>query len=112
MVCNQMKVVILCSGLRSRLQEEIEYCLKPKPRDEIITVTSLFSGNITNYPCFKSENYELKNNDHIMNDTFSIGVNHGLIREMITYILTIFDKYISTLRRNTHTINNTEEQRQ
>jgi len=59
----------------------------------------LFSGNITRHPSFENVKYRiygnLKNTDFIMNNTFWIGVYPGLKKEIINYILQIFDKFLA-----------------
>lgn len=70
-----------------------------------IATRMLFAGNITRHPSFKNVNYriygDLTNTDRIMNDTFWIGVYPGLTHEMLDYILTVFDEFISNLSRYT-----------
>jgi len=66
--------------------------------DNTIATRMLFAGNIIRHPCFKSITYRsfgnLVNTDRIMNDTFWIGVYPGLTVEMITYIISVFDKFM------------------
>ena len=58
----------------------------------------LFAGNLTKQPCFdamrkKGEGYrvvgDLRNTDHIMNETFWIGVYPGMNEEMLAYMADI-----------------------
>jgi CDP-6-deoxy-D-xylo-4-hexulose-3-dehydrase len=69
-----------------------------------ITTRMLFAGNIIRQPCFKNINCriygELRNTDRIMHDTFWIGVYPGLTKEMISYILTVFDEFILCRNKN------------
>ena len=75
--------------------------------DNKIATRMLFAGNITRHPCFREVKYRvagnLLNTDRIMNDTFWIGVYPGLTREMIDYMLKVFDTFITNLRMNTQT---------
>ncbi|MCI6715626.1 MAG: DegT/DnrJ/EryC1/StrS family aminotransferase, partial [Lachnospiraceae bacterium] len=63
--------------------------------DHGVQTRMLFAGNLTKHPCFdemreSGEGYrivgELKNTDHIMSDTFWIGVYPGMTDEMIDYM--------------------------
>ena len=69
--------------------------------DNKIATRMLFAGNITRHPSFKNVNYriygDLANTDHIMQDTFWIGVYPGLTSEMIIYILNSFEEFIRRL---------------
>jgi CDP-6-deoxy-D-xylo-4-hexulose-3-dehydrase len=61
----------------------------------------LFAGNITKQPYFKNYVIEyrisgdLNNTDEIMNNTFWIGVYPGLTKEMLSYIVESFEKFIN-----------------
>lgn len=60
----------------------------------------LFAGNITKQPYFIENKIKykvvdnLKNTDFIMKNTFWIGVYPGITNDMITYIVSILDKFI------------------
>ena len=63
--------------------------------DKGIQTRMLFAGNLTKHPCFDemrraNKGYrivsELKNTDHIMNDTFWIGVYSGMTDRIIGYM--------------------------
>lgn len=65
----------------------------------------LFAGNLTKHPCFdemraSGEGYrivgELKNTDHIMADTFWIGVYPGMTDEMIDYMVRMLVEAVNT----------------
>lgn len=62
-----------------------------------IATRMLFAGNIVRHPSFENVKYHiygnLVNTDHIMNDTFWIGVYPGITNEMIDYILGKFDGF-------------------
>jgi CDP-4-dehydro-6-deoxyglucose reductase, E1 len=66
-----------------------------------IATRMLFAGNIIRHPSFKDVEYQISENllntDRIMNDTFWIGVYPGLTREMIAYMVKIFDDFITNL---------------
>lgn len=66
-----------------------------------IATRMLFAGNITRHPSFKDIKYQISENllntDRIMNDTFWIGVYPGLTREMIAYMVKVFDDFIKNL---------------
>jgi CDP-6-deoxy-D-xylo-4-hexulose-3-dehydrase len=66
--------------------------------DKNIATRALFAGNITKHPCFKSIDYRvhgnLVNTDHIMNNTFWIGVYPGIEPEMIDYMLNVINAFI------------------
>jgi CDP-4-dehydro-6-deoxyglucose reductase, E1 len=61
----------------------------------------LFAGNLTKQPAFKEVSYrkvgDLPNTDTVMSSTFFIGVYPGINDEMITYIISIFDDFISNI---------------
>lgn len=80
-------------------KNEIVKCLE----EHKIATRMLFAGNITRHPSFKNVNYriygDLTNTDHIMNDTFWIGVYPGLTYEKITYMLTVFNKFVYNIVR-------------
>ncbi len=63
--------------------------------DHGVQTRRLFAGNLTKHPCFdqmraKGEGYrivgDLKNTDHIMENTFWVGVYPGMTDEMIDYM--------------------------
>ncbi|WP_406671080.1 lipopolysaccharide biosynthesis protein RfbH [Methanolobus sp. ZRKC4] len=64
-----------------------------------IATRMLFAGNIIKQPCFEGVKYRICGNlahtDQIMDNTFWIGLYPGLTDEMISYVLTVFDDYIS-----------------
>lgn len=86
-------------GVGFTKNEIVEYL-----EDNKIATRMLFAGNIIRHPSFKDVEYkisgELVNTDHIMNDTFWIGVYPGLSDEMIAYILTVFDTFILNLNKD------------
>lgn len=59
----------------------------------------LFAGNILRQPAFRNVEHrvvgELVNADKIMHDTFVIGCHHGLTDEMVDYVCSVFDKFMS-----------------
>ena len=71
--------------------------------DNKIAPRMLFAGNIIRHPCFGGITYRSfgnrVNTDRIMNDTFWIGVYPMLTVEMITYILSVFDKFMEAKKR-------------
>ena len=71
--------------------------------DNKIATRMLFAGNIIRHPCFEGITYRsfgnLVNTDRIMNATFWIGVYPRLTVEMITYILSVFDKFMEAKKR-------------
>ena len=68
-----------------------------------VATRMLFAGNIIRHPSFKNADYritgELLNTDCIMNDTFWIGVYPGLTREMMKYVLNVFEDFIEMVNR-------------
>jgi CDP-4-dehydro-6-deoxyglucose reductase, E1 len=66
-----------------------------------IATRMLFAGNIIRHPSFKNVDYKISGNllntDRIMNDTFWIGVYPGLTREMIEYMIKMFEDFIKNL---------------
>ena len=58
----------------------------------------LFGGNLIRQPLYYGKKYitvdRTKNSDKMMNDSFWIGVWPGITNEMITYITSIFDKFM------------------
>ena len=69
--------------------------------DKQIATRYLFAGNITKQPYFIENKIEhrvigdLKNADIIMNNTFWVGVYPGLTTEMMEYMATCFEKFVS-----------------
>ncbi len=65
-----------------------------------IETRNLFSGNVSRQPAFldvpKRQVGDLKNTDHIMNNTFFIGVFPGLNRDQIDYVLDIFQQFFQS----------------
>src|SRR3989344_4596338 len=70
-------------------------------QDKQIATRYLFAGNITKQPYFIENKIEhrvigdLKNADIIMNNTFWVGVYPGLTTEMMEYMATCFEKFVS-----------------
>lgn len=64
-----------------------------------IATRVLFAGNILRHPGYIDSSFEyrvhgyLENTDKILNNTFWFGVYPGLNKEMIDYILNVFDKF-------------------
>lgn len=58
----------------------------------------LFAGNLTRQPYMLGANYrisgDLKNTDYVMNNTFWIGVQPALTREMLEFVATKIEKYL------------------
>lgn len=58
----------------------------------------LFAGNLVRQPYMKGANYrisgELINTDHIMNNTFWIGVQPSLTRDMLEYAARKIEQYL------------------
>jgi len=63
----------------------------------------LFAGNIVRHPCFEplrksGDGFriigDLKNSDHIMNNSFWIGVYPGISKAMIQYIVECIETFI------------------
>ena len=58
----------------------------------------LFGGNLSRQPYMEQQNYrisgKLTNTDIIMNNTFWIGVFPGLTKEMLSYVVDMFDNFI------------------
>ena len=69
--------------------------------DNKIATRMLFAGNITRHPSFLDVKYrisgDLLNTDHIMNNTFWIGVYPGLTEEVIEYTLKCFERFIDLI---------------
>ena len=57
----------------------------------------LFAGNLVRQPYMKNKNFRvvgsLKNTDHIMNNSFWIGVYPGLSHEMLDYVVDKFETF-------------------
>lgn len=68
--------------------------------DKKIGTRLLFAGNIIKQPYFVNNEYsyrivgDLKNTDHIMNNTFWIGVYQGLNEEMLNYVVEMFKEFL------------------
>jgi CDP-6-deoxy-D-xylo-4-hexulose-3-dehydrase len=64
-----------------------------------IEVKVLFAGNILNHPAYKNIKCrvaeKLSNSDHIMHDSFFLGVYPGLTEEKITYMVDVMKEFIS-----------------
>ena len=58
----------------------------------------LFAGNLTRQPYMKDAHYrisgELKNTDNVMNNTFWIGVQPALTKEMLEYAVTQIETFL------------------
>lgn len=75
--------------------------------DNKIQTRNLFAGNIVYHPCFdelrsNKQGYrisgELTNTDHIMNNTFWIGVYPGMTNEMIDYMASKIKEFLEVKR--------------
>ena len=57
----------------------------------------LFAGNIVRQPYMVDKKYrisgDLKNTDHVMNNSFWIGVYPGLTKEMLDFIIDRFETF-------------------
>lgn len=62
----------------------------------------LFSGNITRQPAYQNINYrvvgDLSQTDLVMNHTFWIGVYPRITPEMIDYVLTVFARFLESVK--------------
>ncbi len=69
--------------------------------DHKIQTRPLFSGNITKHPAYKNIKYRkignLKNSQYIMEQSFLIGLHHGLTDKMLDYMFEVFSKFIKKL---------------
>jgi CDP-6-deoxy-D-xylo-4-hexulose-3-dehydrase len=58
----------------------------------------VFAGNLTKQPYMKNNKYrisgDLKNTDNIMNNTFWIGVQPALTKEMLSYVCEKIENYM------------------
>jgi CDP-4-dehydro-6-deoxyglucose reductase, E1 len=58
----------------------------------------LFAGNLTRQPYMVNEQYrvsgELTNTDNVMNNTFWIGVQPALTKEMLEFVVTKIEAYL------------------
>lgn len=67
--------------------------------DNKIQTRPLFSGNIVKHPAYKNISYrkigDLKNSQYILEQSFLIGVHHGLTDKMVDYMLDIFSNFLS-----------------
>jgi CDP-6-deoxy-D-xylo-4-hexulose-3-dehydrase len=58
----------------------------------------VFAGNATKQPFLKGQNYRihgsLEKTDEVMNNTFWVGVQPALTREMLTYVADTINKFI------------------
>ena len=70
--------------------------------DNKIATRMLFAGNITRHPSFKDVVYKISGNllntDHIMNNTFWIGVYPEITKEKLNYVLKTFDNFFSKMK--------------
>ena len=70
--------------------------------DNKIATRMLFAGNITRHPSFKEVVYKISGNllntDHIMNNTFWIGVYPEITKEKLNYVLKTFDNFFSNIK--------------
>ena len=62
----------------------------------------LFGGNLTRQPAFREVPHrkigDLKNSDFVMNQVFWIGVYPGLSKDMLEYIMSIFEELIKNAK--------------
>ena len=68
--------------------------------DHKIATRSLFGGNLLRHPAYLGRKDirvvgELVNSDKIMRDGFWIGCYPGLTRQMLKYVLSVFDRFIA-----------------
>jgi CDP-4-dehydro-6-deoxyglucose reductase, E1 len=72
--------------------------------DNNLATRMLFGGNLTRQPAYVGIEYRtvdsLKNTDMVMNNIFWIGVYPGLMREMIEYIIYLFNSFINKVFNN------------
>src|SRR3989344_5557481 len=65
--------------------------------DHKIQTRPLFSGNILKHPAYKNIAHRkiggLKNSQYILEQSFLIGIHHGLTDKMIDYVFEIFSKF-------------------
>ena len=73
---------------------DIVSCLESKG----IQTRVLFGGNIVRQPAYIGMEQErigkLENADFVMNNTFWIGVHPGLTKQMLEYVVDVFDKFV------------------
>ena len=66
--------------------------------DHKIGTRLVFAGNATKQPFMKGQNYrihgKLEKTDEVMNNTFWVGVQPALTREMLTYVAETINKFI------------------
>ena len=61
----------------------------------------LFGGNLTKQPAYIGKNHRvvgnLSNTNHIMQNSFWIGVYPGITDEKVEYVINLFDGFIANL---------------
>ncbi|MEK7089944.1 MAG: DegT/DnrJ/EryC1/StrS family aminotransferase, partial [Patescibacteria group bacterium] len=66
--------------------------------DHKIQTRPLFSGDITEQPAYAKIPYRkigtLKNAKMIMNNSFLVGLHHGLTKEMVDYMAEVFSGFL------------------
>jgi len=72
-------------------------------QEHFIETRMLFAGNILKQPGYQNIPHRvvgnLNNTDFVMNNTFFFGVYPGITSDMISYIIDIFDKFMSRYLR-------------
>jgi CDP-4-dehydro-6-deoxyglucose reductase, E1 len=70
-----------------------------------IATRMLFGGNLTKQPAYLEIKHEisgtLENTDSVMNNLFWVGVYPGLTEEMITYMISTFNSFLSMCNKKT-----------
>ncbi len=68
-----------------------------------IQTRMLFGGNLVRQPAYIGMEQErigkLENSDFVMNNTFWIGVYPGLTKQMLEYIISVFDEFVKEKER-------------
>lgn len=87
--------IVIKDGAPFRRLELVEWL-----EEHHIGTRNVFAGNLLRHPAYNKRNDvrivgTLKNSDKIMNDCFWIGVYPGITKEMISYVLSVFDAFLS-----------------
>lgn len=67
--------------------------------DNLIDTRFMFGGNLISQPAYEKSNFKvhdkLDNAEHILENSFWIGVYHGLNSEKLNYVIKKFDEFLS-----------------